>query len=452
MLEYCRTLPKPLIIYETRPEEAEKWKRFLNKHGFKSVVTFTGETRNKERNEIIKKWSDDEFDIVVGTAAFGLGIDKSDVRTVVHATVPGSINRFYQEVGRGGRDGFPSLSILLNCTRESIRNSGSILSMNKLLPRWFSMLSAGENQGSDVVLLDMNTPPEYFSEEEKELRGQRNRNWNIGVILFLMSFDDRLTLLVDLEYDSSLDGRYYVWVRLLELKVLQDREIFEVVVSKKRELETGYSRAEFEAMLNLAGGKKYCWGNYFVELFPNAEYVCAGCLAHEDTILNIPELTIQEKIPLWKRDGVPKITQSILKGQVNLLIPKTENLNSMDREIVEKLATITKNLALSAVIIPESLSEFAGCFPTLTLSPKDGKDVIINHVSLFSNGVLCILPNDRTGIDLYMVFRELEMQDIPVLYFAKPNMSITPFSRNLNHLITGYKVTLDQLLEASSVV
>lgn len=76
------------------------------------AVAYHGGMRRAEREGAQRRFTEDEVDVVVATSAFGMGIDKPDVRFVVHADVPGSPDGYYQEVGRAGRDGEPAVAVL----------------------------------------------------------------------------------------------------------------------------------------------------------------------------------------------------------------------------------------------------------------------------------------------------------------------------------------------------
>ena len=104
--ELIKFIPKPAIIYTTRVfEQAVPLYESILSAGLKSVRIFTGSekiTSNTDRQEIIRDWSEGNIDVIVATSAFGVGMDKSDIRTVIHVTIPETVERFYQEVGRGG--------------------------------------------------------------------------------------------------------------------------------------------------------------------------------------------------------------------------------------------------------------------------------------------------------------------------------------------------------------
>ena len=72
----------------------------------------------KTRDVVQREFADGRLEIVVATNAFGMGIDRPDVRAVIHLGPPGSIEAYYQEVGRAGRDGAPALGLLLVSTRD----------------------------------------------------------------------------------------------------------------------------------------------------------------------------------------------------------------------------------------------------------------------------------------------------------------------------------------------
>lgn len=78
-----------------------------------SSVAFHGGLRNYERQKILEKWLVGEYKIVVATTAFGMGIDKADVDMVMHVNLPESLESYYQEIGRAGRDGNAAHAVLV---------------------------------------------------------------------------------------------------------------------------------------------------------------------------------------------------------------------------------------------------------------------------------------------------------------------------------------------------
>jgi ATP-dependent DNA helicase RecQ len=100
------------IIYVSSRKKAEELSAYLNQNGYRSLSYHAGLPQHV-REQNFKIFVNDKVDIMVATIAFGMGIDKSDIRFVVHMSLPKSQENYYQEIGRAGRDGENSEVLLL---------------------------------------------------------------------------------------------------------------------------------------------------------------------------------------------------------------------------------------------------------------------------------------------------------------------------------------------------
>jgi len=108
------------IIYTFTRKEAESTAKFLSENGYSSKAYHAGLSA-KIKDEVYDDFVYEKIDIVVATIAFGMGIDKSNIRFVIHTSLPKTLENYYQEIGRGGRDGLMSYVYLLYSKADEVK-------------------------------------------------------------------------------------------------------------------------------------------------------------------------------------------------------------------------------------------------------------------------------------------------------------------------------------------
>lgn len=187
ILDAVSSLPRPLALYASRVEDVKEWVHRLREAGLQRVAEVTGDSDEGQRSTVVEGWRADvpakpaRFDVVVGTAAFGLGVDLPDVRSVIHACLPETVDRYYQEVGRGGRAGQACIAYLATAPSDFAvarrLNRVTIIGSDLGWSRWQRLYRTGRSRGTASIMVDLGQIAPHLL-----VRSARGQQWNVRTL------------------------------------------------------------------------------------------------------------------------------------------------------------------------------------------------------------------------------------------------------------------------------
>ena len=452
--EAIRLLPKPMVVYVLEPREAKALQKQLKDEGYLNIPIFTGETKEDERNRVLSGWKNNEFDVVIATSAFGIGVDKPDVRTIVHACCPENLSRFYQEVGRGGRDGLSSISLFMPYQSQSDKNADvrralglvnkRVLTVEKAVVRWSSMLSnPNAIVNYDECVLDTSTAPYSMSQDEAEYAGNMNVAWNVNLLLFLhrIGYVD----LIDASYIPEKKA-YSVKAKLIRSDILGNNELLSKELENPRQAEYDSQMSGYYAIRDLVQSpKSKCWGRSFKKLFPLAKEVCNGCPCDPEGRVTTDvkyKLRAPVNISLSPAPLSRKLQRNM--GQFFEMVVKRNNNGPCTKDEIQTVCSAASENGIGCIIVPNKLVKCVK-FDGTVLDYDEFYFAVENTPYLFNKGLLCVFESDvNTNTTIYKHLISLEALEYRIILFCNENDVFAPNGKPLKDALDGYAITLDR--------
>jgi ATP-dependent DNA helicase RecQ len=479
VLEALYNLPRPAILYVTQPQQAQEWLEILKSVGFNRIAAFSGATNYTERRAIMQEWIRNERDLIIATSAFGLGVNKEDVRTIIHAALPENMDRFYQEVGRGGRDGLSSIS--LTCVaEEDFRLAKQMIIRSRITPekawlRWKAMWEQSEpyKDLGDKRIIDLDTVPSYNPEMSKN---ETHRNWNEHVLLLMQRAG--LIQIVDIapkpiEKRELGENLYRKWILVYVLMpdIANDEESFRKAFDPHRREELDDIEESLRKIWWLVRSyasvqdvKPYtnCLANELADLYPDTVISCGGCpFCRKNKIepYSLP-VVIEESV------GNSLVSDGTLHPRVEAYIDPYPSLNAIldstqpyEENTIQLLSTLV-SVGFEQLVIPKEFSFDENRVNALIMQLAE--KVIRPHrilldewlignkggkLPLYGLHTTVLYPRDETRADAIYRATKTYIKNNKIVHIVSPNLYLLSEHGRFTDRVNGLQQSVSSLLK-----
>ena len=459
-IEAIKLLPKPMVVYVLEPREAKDLQKKLRQVGYKNIPTFTGETKEADRDKILTGWKNHDYDVVIATSAFGIGVDKPDVRTIIHACCPENLSRFYQEVGRGGRDRLPSLSLFIPYqsrydSEGDVRRAlglvnKRVLTVERSVIRWKGMLcNPAAMIDADECVLNTSATPATMTDEEVEYAGNRNVAWNVNLLLFLhrTGFIDLLDASYVFDKNSVPPKKYYtVTIKLLQPDILSDDDSLTAALTEPRAREYEAQMAGYRIISELVSSpRSLCWGLVFRHLFPLSREVCNGCPADpEGRITNDETYKLRTDPDIKLPPARPSRRLERNMGSFSEMIISRLSNGSCSLEEVAVIAEKASQNNIGALVVPHRLADQI-VYDGILLNYDEFYYSVAHCPYFFAKGVVCIFDGDTgTNFSLYKNLEKLDAYGYRRILYCNENTIVANGGKTIREHSDGYPIPIQK--------
>ena len=268
-------MPKPCIIYVDERNDAYEIYNSLIEIGYRNIGIFIGSTKQKDRQALLKEWEENRLDIMVANSAFGMGVDKANIRSIFHCYVPENFNRLYQEAGRAGRDGANAINFWIytdeNIMAADKKHNSDVLTQESIEARWNSVLHQRiDTYENSTIIVTMDAVRDALI---GTITGEQNRTWNESMLLIFARYG--LVKIVDIEKVNNV----YQFTLKLNNEIF-DKDRFVKIQENIRQNERNIIDKEFELVNKYLGEpNSKCISDIICEIYGYSGEIdiCGGC-------------------------------------------------------------------------------------------------------------------------------------------------------------------------------